>query len=709
MTFMNEVTRLEQAEWIWCDRSEEVNQYAQFLQDFTVDGGKTTLYIAADMNYAAFVNGQYVPGFAYSDYPDCRSVDTLDITPYLRAGENRLCVVGYCQMVDSFTYRRGAPGVRFAVYAGEQPVAVSGIHTWSRRAPDYESGPMENITGPLSYTFYYHADGDDGWREIGYQPDASWHPAVLAQTQAALQPRPLQQLTLEAPSPVGVVSYGTFTDSPAMTAEPAGSKMQYAALTFVGRVSTDDGPRRLPCEEGIALHAEGGDGLYVILDLGEETAGLLSLDLDLEQAATVFIGFGEHLDDLRVRTNMGGRQFCVVYHAKAGRQTFTHYHKRLGARYLQLHIYAPSVRLHYAGLQPVLYPLTYISDYDCGDLLLNAIYQTAMRTLRLCMHEHYEDCPWREQGLYAMDSRIQMLCGYYAFREMEMPRESLRLLAKGQRESGLLEMCAPARFERTIPSFSLAFVDGVKDYADHTGDTAFVEQMLPVIVRILAAFLPYRTEDGLLTDLTEWEYWNFYEWTAGLDGWWQGGSPAGRYAPLQAMYILAAEKYLSLCTLTDTAPFCAELPAIIARMRTAAGQFWDAQRQVFVTCLDAALPDSELVQAQFVCAGIATPAQQTLLLEKMTDPAAHGLTAITQSHCIYKYEALMTRPEQYAGFVRRNIADIWGGMLYKGATSFWETQRGAWDFKDAGSLCHGWATIPIYIFHRYADDLLSGK
>ena len=45
-------------------------------------------------------------------------------------------------------------------------------------------------------------------------------------------------------------------------------------------------------------------------------------------------------------------------------------------------------------------------------------------------------------------------------------------------------------------------------------------------------------------------------------------------------------------------------------------------------------------------------------------------------------------------------------MLFKGATSFWETQRGPWDFSDAGSLCHGWATIPIYIFHKYADYVL---
>ena len=66
------------------------------------------------------------------------------------------------------------------------------------------------------------------------------------------------------------------------------------------------------------------------------------------------------------------------------------------------------------------------------------------------MHEHYEDCPWREQALYAMDSRNQMLCGYYVFQNKEFAASSLRLLALGQREDGLLELCAPARVGVTL-------------------------------------------------------------------------------------------------------------------------------------------------------------------------------------------------------------------------------------------------------------------
>ena len=53
----------------------------------------------------------------------------------------------------------------------------------------------------------------------------------------------------------------------------------------------------------------------------------------------------------------------------------------------------------------------------------------------------------------------------------------------------------------------------------------------------------------------------------------------------------------------------------------------------------------------------------------------------------FKYEALLTRQEDYFDWVFADIARIWGRMLYAGATSFWETEDGADAFDQAGSLC----------------------
>ena len=71
--------------------------------------------------------------------------------------------------------------------------------------------------------------------------------------------------------------------------------------------------------------------------------------------------------------------------------------------------------------------------------------------------EHYVDTPWREQCLYAFDSRNQMLCGYYVFENgnAEYARGNLKLIAEDRRADGLLSICTPCGTDLTIPAFSL--------------------------------------------------------------------------------------------------------------------------------------------------------------------------------------------------------------------------------------------------------------
>ena len=73
----------------------------------------------------------------------------------------------------------------------------------------------------------------------------------------------------------------------------------------------------------------------------------------------------------------------------------------------------------------------------------------------------------------------------------------------------------------------------------------------------------------------------------------------------------------------------------------------------------------------------------------------------TLSQSFYKYEALLQEKEVFGPWCFDDIESKWGKMLFNGATSFWETERGGWDFTNAGSLCHGWSAIPIYFYYTY--------
>ena len=76
----------------------------------------------------------------------------------------------------------------------------------------------------------------------------------------------------------------------------------------------------------------------------------------------------------------------------------------------------------------------------------------------------------------------------------------------------------------------------------------------------------------------------------------------------------------------------------------------------------------------------------------------NGMIKTNLSLMYYKYQALLQKDETYLPFILDEIAELWGNMLYNKATTFWETELGASDFDDAGSLCHGWSALPIYYY-----------
>lgn len=70
----------------------------------------------------------------------------------------------------------------------------------------------------------------------------------------------------------------------------------------------------------------------------------------------------------------------------------------------------------------------------------------------------------------------------------------------------------------------------------------------------------------------------------------------------------------------------------------------------------------------------------------------------TLSMRAFFYDTLLTFGDKYKTYIIDDIKQRYKKMLDNGATTFWETEKGVADFDGAGSLCHGWSTIPIYYF-----------
>lgn len=629
-------------QWVWTESPAQADSYGEFYAPFSWTAGKVLLTVSCDSNYAAYINGQLAAFGQYADFEHYKVADTVDVTAFCRPGENHLAVVVWYYGAAYSTYCPGKAGLLFDLTCGETLLAASSAGTLCRKSRAYRNGEQKIITGQLGCSFDYDAAKEDGWM-LG--DGAGFSGALPVDKSLELVPRPNQKLILED---------------------------RAASVPF----------RTLP-------------GRY-LFDLGREEVGFLELDLDSDRDQPILIAYGEHLtDDGEVPRRIGGRDFSVTYRARAGENRYLNPFRRLGCRYLELQCEAP-VRIRYAGIRPTSYPLKRTGYLPKGTLD-RRIYEICARTLELCLHEHYEDCPWREQSFYAMDSRNQMLAGYIAFGELEAPRAGLALFAQDRTENGLLSICCPNQSGwLQIPSFSLHYFTAVDEYVQHSGDKGLAREVYEKLCSVLAAF-SRRAERGLIPMFPGKEQWNFYEWRPLLDGYRKEAAEEGCDLILNALYVLALEH---MANISEAIGKNGQPYRLLARetRRAIRETFYRPEQRRFSTFprLD---HWSELTNSLAILSGAASPEEAAEIARQMTVSPQDFIPASLSMKCFFYDALLAVDREVYGPFVLEQIRRRYADMLDHGATTVWEDDEGAAAFDNAGSLCHGWSAIPIYYFH----------
>lgn len=534
-------------------------------------------------------------------------------------GENELYVLVWYHGTDTQTYIRADAGLWFEICEDAISISASSESTLGRSNISFRHGHCKNITHQLGYSFYY---------DNTVENDTNYTPCVIIDK---LQPvkRPQKPLILTGREPVSYINNGD----------------------------------------------------HILVDLGREVAGYVDLEFESSEEQDLLFTYGEHLEVGKVLREVGGRDFSFEFKAKKGKNTWFIPLRRIACRYIEVYFKAP-INIGYIGLQHVYYPMTEI-ERSFGDELLDKIYSVSVRTLKLCMHEHYEDCPWREQALYALDSRNQMLFGYSAFKETEYARSNLLLINQGLRADGLLSICFPAGHDVPIPFFSLAFILQVSEYVKFTGDYTMIKETEDTITKIISTFEKRKGESGLIPTL-EPPYWNFYEWSEGNDGDLEGALN-GRYKHdydliMNAMFVYVLNVYNEVAGKSYNVESTAD---------SIKKYLYDEERGLYRISQNGTL-FGQLGNAIAILAGIAD--------ESVADKVAKCLdmTPATLSMKPFIYDALLKFGDKYERWIIDDIKTVYKKMLDYGATSFWETELGWRDFGNAGSLCHGWSASPVH-------------
>lgn len=624
----------EKSKWIWCAACDGADCYAEFCDSFLYQGGSATMRISVDTDYALWVNGTYAASGQYGDFEHYKVFDTIDLTPFLQEGENRLEILVYHCGVATSRYCPAKAGLIYEVASDGKTLCKSGTGVLSRKSPNYRSGQCLPVSGQLGFTFAYDASASR---------DADFAESILVDKQCSFFPRPIEKHRVK--------------------------------------------PR---CESRVLLEE---NGTHFLLDLGGETVGFPALELISGTKQTVTVAWGEHLEDGCVRKQIGTRNFYYTYRTETGHNVFTNYMLRLGCRYLEVFAEEP-INLIYCGVLPQVY---LIDEKPCriSDATDRRIYDICVNTLRACMMEHYVDCPWREQALYAFDSRNQMLCGYYAFenKNASYARANLSLIGQDRREGGLLSICAPSGGTMAIPSFSLYYVIAVCEYVRHTGDTTLATELIEKLQSVLKAFLA-NAENGLIRCFEGKGFWNFYDWSEYLSG--KSGENE-TFAPdlmINCLFVMALDAYAQLCGYAKVEN---SYTGLANSMRENIRGAFKTEKGVYRMRADLEAY-TELGNAMAIVSGVADGDEAIALCDKLV---LREFLPSSLSMKVWTYDALMqTDAQKYKPYIIGEIRKSYGVMLAAGSDTVWETLDGASAFHNAGSLCHGWSAVPIYIYHR---------
>lgn len=328
------------------------------------------------------------------------------------------------------------------------------------------------------------------------------------------------------------------------------------------------------------------------------------------------------------------------------------------------------------------YPQELVATYESSDPDAEKMLDRSWRTLQLCSHETYEDCPYYEQLHYIADTRLAALCSMALAGETELARRAITLFRHSVRPDGLVHSRVPSVRRQILPYFALIWVLMVEDYWRWTGprERAFVRSNLHTVDGVLWFFRERLREDGFVGPVP---HWNMVDRAEG----WHAGEPpailAGESTYLTCLYACALDAAARLHRQAGDPLDAERWPALADRLREAvrAGA-WSEEEGLFLEGPGRTDdPLSQHSQALAILSDAATPEQTQRIVERLTTDASLIRTKFMQSYYLARalekagaYEAVAT-----------HVLEPWREMLDLHLTTWCEYLPGRSD-------CHAWSS-----------------
>ena len=317
------------------------------------------------------------------------------------------------------------------------------------------------------------------------------------------------------------------------------------------------------------------------------------------------------------------------------------------------------------------------------------------------MQTVYEDGPKRDRRLWIGDLYLEALANAYSYKNHNLTKRCLYLLAALANDEGLLHATV---LEEPVPhpqtgthclDYSLIYNIALLEYLKETSDVETVLDLWPVAVRQIEMALRQFSPQWIYDMKKQPVYWLVFDWKDGYD----------RQASMQGLTILALNKSYELAQIIGKEKEVEEWPKIAKAMRNAARKYlYDKKRGVIVSGEKNQV--SYLSQAWMILSEVLTQKESMRAMEhvlSMPDACYPG--------CPYGYHYVMEALLKCGmnDEARKLMIDYWGGMISKGADTFWEVYDpdndalSPYGFFPVNSYCHAWSCTPVYFINKYPE------
>ena len=330
------------------------------------------------------------------------------------------------------------------------------------------------------------------------------------------------------------------------------------------------------------------------------------------------------------------------------------------------------------------------ASFSSDDPLLQRIWDVSAHTFKLASGIFFIDGVKRDKWIWSGDAYQSIQLNSCFFRDPDIDRRTLIALRGNDPVTTHIN---------TITDYSMLWLIGVMEHTAIYSDVEFLRDMYPKM-KTMAEFLMKQTdEDGFFTGRPgDWIY---------ID--WADMDKTGSFGAEQMLYALTMRKMSEAASLLDIREDAAFYETVWDSLREKINRFyWDEEKQAYI---DSFRSGRRFVSRQTnifaLRSGVAEGDRRSAVIRNvLLNPEVPPIT--TPYFTFYELDEL--GKAGFTDILRERMTAYWGGMLERGATTFWEeydpTVTGEAQYDMYGdrfgkSLCHAWAASPLYLISRY--------